>query len=107
MFDETNTDSLKNMLKTNTLKRFLKEGRFLRNLRQQLPPGHDGLEPEILKDVGSTLLGLSGLRSILIMPSGAPEITMLASQLYLAQLTGNAVLLFTPACPDWSRDERV
>lgn len=106
MFDETDTDSLKNMLKTNALQRDLKQGRFLKNLRQRLPPGYDSLEPEILKNVGSTLVGLSDIRSVLIMPSGAPEITALAIQLYLAQLTGNAVPLFTPVCPDWSRDER-
>lgn len=106
MFDGVNTDSLKNMLKTSALTRFLREGKFLKNLRQQLPPGHDGLEPEIMKKVGSTLLGLSDLRSMLIMPSGAPEITTLASQLYLAQLTGNAIPIFTPVCPDWSRDEQ-
>ena len=94
------------MLKTIALKRDLKDGRFFKNLKKCLPPGHAGLEPEILKKVGSTLLGLSDLQSILIMPSGAPEITALASQLYLAQITGDAIPVFTPACPDWSRDER-
>ena len=61
---------------------------------------------EALKDVGGFLLDVVGLKSSIVLPANGEELQSLAMQVMETSITGEPIPLFTPFCPDWSRDSR-
>lgn len=61
---------------------------------------------EVVQKLGRFLLDLFSLKDTVILPIGEPEITALAMQVVQSMNTGKPICIFTPFCPDWSRDSR-
>lgn len=59
-----------------------------------------------LKRVGEVLMDLAGISEKIILPAPGPEILQFAIQTYEAVFTGKPMKIYTPACPDWSRDNQ-
>ncbi len=62
---------------------------------------------EMLGKIGQVLADMSKLRSqsTLILPETREELGCLVSVIGRALITGKPMTLYTPLCPDWSRDE--
>lgn len=63
-------------------------------------------EQEALRNVGSFLLDVARLKSSLVLPGNGEEMQSLVAQITEASITGEPIRLFTPFCPDWSRDSK-
>ena len=61
---------------------------------------------EALKNVGGFLLDIARLKSSIILPANGEELQLLTTQAMESSITGEPIPLFTPFCPDWSRDSK-
>lgn len=61
---------------------------------------------EALARVGGFLGDLAVISDRVILPGPGPEMVVLASRAYMAALKGEVMKLYTPICPDWSRDAK-
>lgn len=61
---------------------------------------------EALKETGDFLLDIARLKSSIILPANGEELQSLATQVMESSITGEQIPLFTPFCPDWSRDSK-
>lgn len=89
-------------------KRELRPASLLRKLNDigEIMKAKDFKIKEALKDVGGFLLDVARLKSSISLPANGEELQSLATQVMESCITGEPISLFTPFCPDWSRDSK-
>lgn len=61
---------------------------------------------ELFAKVGQFLADLARLNNIIVLPESEEELSCLVAMVTKAIKTGRPISLFTPVCPDWSRDSQ-
>jgi hypothetical protein len=59
-----------------------------------------------LEVLGGFLLDIARLKDRIVLPSSGEELESLAQQVIEADITRRPISIFTPFCPDWSRDQQ-
>lgn len=61
---------------------------------------------QIFREVGKFFIDLTKIPDSIILPESPEELSSLVYQIYEAKLKGVPVPLYTPICPDWSKDDQ-
>lgn len=80
----------------------MKHSRVVKSAKDQYHV--DEQSREALARVGGLLCDMARFSTRAILPNKGPEMLSFATQAYVAADGGEPVELFTPVCPDWSRD---
>lgn len=59
---------------------------------------------DALRKTGGFLLDIAKLKDRIVLPSNGEELDSLVRQVLSAYITKEPIPIFTPVCPDWSRD---
>lgn len=107
MFPDELSETVFDVLEANFFKKELHMHRVLNKVSQKLGEDMKDFEARsALQTLGVFLLDISKLKSTVVRPNNGDELQSLAEQVLLACISKKPISLFTPFCPDWSRDSQ-
>jgi hypothetical protein len=108
MFSDADSLSYEDIRIRTFYRRELRLASLLRELKDigEIMKINDIKIKEALRNTGGFLLDIARLKSSIIIPANGEELQSLATQVMKSHITGEPIPLFTPFCPDWSRDSK-
>lgn len=106
MFPDAASMELEDLLSRKYYKEQLNMTRILRNIHNKGLDSHmTDFEIRVsLQTLGGFLLDIRRLRGRIMLPGSGEEINSLTEQVLAAHISQQPIPIFTPFCPDWSRD---